>query len=132
MWYPCYAIQKQMAADVTAGRPFGTSLNGYSALDRGRCAYDAVNRNSDFWIQSTNFFKIRSASISYRLPERFTPRMKSATISLAGRNLWKSTKYNGLDPELRDAADAGTSLSRREYYQLPPYRQFILSLRTSF
>jgi hypothetical protein len=125
VWYPCYAIQQLMLANQ--------SLDGYSALERARCSYTAAQgRNSDFWIQPTNFFKIRSASISYRLPERFTPRLKSATISLAGRNLWKSTKYNGLDPELRDAADAGTSLSRREYYQLPPYRQFILSLRTSF
>jgi hypothetical protein len=58
--------------------------------------------------------------------------VKTATLILSGRNLWKSTKYNGLDPELRDATDAGNTLSRREYYQLPPYRQFILSLRTSF
>jgi len=108
------------------------SLDGYTAVERGQCSFATATRNSDFWIQSTRFFKIRSASVSYKLPERFTPRVKSATIVLAGRNLWKSTKYNGLDPELRDASDAGTTLSRREYYQLPPYKQFLLSIRTSF
>jgi TonB-linked SusC/RagA family outer membrane protein len=124
VWYPCYEIQAKMLANA--------SLDGYSAIERGRCAYDAARRNSDFWIQPTRFFKIRTASVSYRLPERLTPRLKGATLALSGRNLWKSTKYNGLDPELRDAADAGNTLSRREYYQLPPYRQFILSVRTSF
>ena len=124
VWYPCYDIQKLMLANQ--------SLSGYSALERGKCSYNAATRNSDYWIQPTRFFKLRSASLSYRLPDRFTPRLKSAMLTLAGRNLWKSTKYDGLDPELRDAADAGTTLSRREYYQLPPYRQFILSLRTSF
>jgi outer membrane receptor protein involved in Fe transport len=124
VWYPCYEIQQKMLANQ--------SLAGYTALERGRCAYDAARRNSDYWIQPTKFFKIRSASISYRVPERFTPHLRSATISLSGRNLWKSTKYNGLDPELRDASDAGTTLSRREYYQLPPAKQFILSLRTAF
>ena len=134
MWYPCYAIQKQMAADAAAVpvRPFGTSLGGFSALDRGRCAYDAVNRSSDFWIQSTNFFKIRTASLSYKLPAKYTYRAKSATLVVAGRNLYKSTKYNGLDPELRDASDAGGTLSRREYYVMPPAKQFLVSLRTTF
>jgi TonB-dependent starch-binding outer membrane protein SusC len=134
MWYPCYAIQKQMAADAAAvpARPFGTSLSGFSAVDRGRCAYDATNRNSDFWIQSTNFFKIRSASLSYKLPAKYTYAAKSATLVVAGRNLYKSTKYNGLDPELRDASDAGGTLSRREYYVMPPAKQFLVSLRATF
>jgi outer membrane receptor protein involved in Fe transport len=134
MWYPCYDIQKQMAADAAAvpARAFGTSLGGFSALERGRCAYDAVNRNSEFWIQSTNFFKIRSASLSYRLPPKYTYRAKAATLVLSGRNLYKSTKYNGLDPELRDANDAGATLSRREYYVMPPATQFLVSLRTTF
>jgi hypothetical protein len=124
VWYPCYGIQQLMLANA--------SLAGHTALERGRCAFAPATRNSDYWIQPTRFFKLRSASVSYKLPERLTPRVKTATLILSGRNLWKSTKYNGLDPELRDATDAGNTLSRREYYQLPPYRQFILSLRTSF
>jgi hypothetical protein len=133
MWYPCYEIQKKMVADVAAGRPLGTSLDGYSALERGQCAYSvATGRNSDYWIQSTNFFKIRSASLSYRLPPRFTYKANSAMLVFAGRNLWKSTKYNGLDPELRDASDAGASLSRREYYVMPVPKQFMFSVRATF
>jgi TonB-linked SusC/RagA family outer membrane protein len=124
VWYPCYGIQQLMLANA--------SLGGHTARERGQCAFAPATRNSDYWIQPTRFFKLRSASVSYKLPERLTPRVKSATLILSGRNLWKSTKYNGLDPELRDAADAGNTLSRREYYQLPPYQQFILSLRTSF
>jgi len=132
VWYPCYDIQRVMDYIAKNGANATVNLDGYSALTRGQCSYAAATRNSDYWIQSTRFFKIRSASLSYRLPERYTPRVKSATIVLAGRNLWKSTKYNGNDPELRDAADAGTTLSRREYYQLPPYKQFLLSVRATF
>jgi TonB-dependent starch-binding outer membrane protein SusC len=125
VWYPCYEVQKAVRA--------GAALNGVTALERARCYDPAVALpNSDYWIQKTNFFKLRSASISYRVPERFAFRMKSATLTLAGRNLWKSTKYDGLDPESRDAADAGNTLSRREYYQLPPSKQFLFSLRATF
>ena len=75
---------------------------------------------------------VRSRPDGERLPERFVPRTRNATLTLAGRNLWKSTKYNGLDPELRDASDAGSTLSRREYYQIPPARQFLASIRVTF
>jgi TonB-dependent SusC/RagA subfamily outer membrane receptor len=128
VWYPCYTVQQKMTAAATDP----SALNGVTALERARCNIDRGAVNSDYWIQSTNFFKLRSASISYRLPARFTPTVNSAMLVLAGRNLWKSTKYDGLDPEMRDAADAGNTLSRREYYQLPPSRQFIISLRATF
>ena len=36
------------------------------------------------------------------------------------------------DPELRDASDQGASLARREYYQLPPAKQFLASMRVLF
>ena len=112
VWYPCYSVQQKL----TAGGP---ALNDVTALERARCTIGGTAVNSDYWIQKTNFFKLRSASIA-------------ATLVLAGRNLWKSTKYVGLDPESRDAADAGNTLSRREYYQLPPSKQFLLSLRATF
>jgi hypothetical protein len=124
MWYPCYAIQQKMIA--------GASLDGYTAQERGKCAYSASTRSSDYWIQSTNFFKLRTASISWRVPQRLTRGVKSATITFAGRNLWKSTKYDGLDPEMVDASDASGGLGRREYYQLPPSKQFTLALRATF
>jgi hypothetical protein len=122
VWYPCYAAQQAMRAGTA-------DANGITALQRAKCAYTtgpgSGTPQSDYWVQSTNFFKIRSASLS------------SATLTLAGRNLWKSTNYDGLDPELRDAADAVTStgtisLARREYYQLPPSKQFLLSARLLF
>lgn len=129
VWYPCYETQKKIRAAVTDP----SALNGVTALERARCIDPALAvPQSDYWVQKTNFFKLRSASISYRVPTRFALRMKSATLTLAGRNLWKSTKYNGIDPESRDAADAGNTLSRREYYQLPPSKQFLLTLRGSF
>jgi outer membrane receptor protein involved in Fe transport len=132
VWYPCYDVQRKLTAAAQPGADANAILAGVTALQRGRCAVDRTKANSDYWIEKTNFFKIRSASLSYRLPERFLRGAKSAQLILAGRNLWKSTKYDGLDPELRDASDAGNTLSRREYYQLPPSKQYILSLRATF
>ena len=76
--------------------------------------------------------KLRSVSLSYEVPARFVRGARSATLVLSGRNLWKWTKYDGADPEANDASDAGTSLGRREYYQLPPYKSVLFSIRATF
>ena len=66
------------------------------------------------------------------LSSGFVRGAKTATLVLAGRNLWKWTKFDGADPESNDGSDAGTGLGRREYYQMPPYKSFSVSIRTSF
>jgi TonB-linked SusC/RagA family outer membrane protein len=129
VWYPCYGTQQKLRA-FAAGN--AAALDDVTALQRAKCAIDPTKINSDYWVQSTNFFKIRSASLSWHLPQNLVPRTTSATLVLSGRNLWKSTNYDGLDPELRDASDQGASLARREYYQLPPAKQFLVSMRVLF
>jgi TonB-dependent starch-binding outer membrane protein SusC len=129
VWYPCYDTQQKLRAFAAGDLQ---ALNDVTALQRAKCAIDRTRISSDFWVQATDFFKIRSASLAWRLPPRLVPRTSSATLVLAGRNLFKSTDYDGLDPELRDASDQGASLARREYYQLPPSKQFILSMRLLF
>ncbi len=129
VWYPCYDTQKKIRA-FNAGNP--AALNDVTALQRAKCAIDPTKFNSDFWVQSTNFFKIRSASLAWRIPQGLIPRTSSATLVFSGRNLFKSTNYDGLDPELRDASDQGAQLGRREYYVLPPSQQYLVSLRVLF
>ncbi|HEY7235688.1 MAG TPA: TonB-dependent receptor [Gemmatimonadaceae bacterium] len=123
VWQPCYAAQQSLKAG---------DASSITARDQGRCAIDRTIANSDFWISKTNFVKLRSASIAYDLPQRFTRGMHGATVILAGQNLWKSTKFDGADPEANDAQDAGTGLGRREYYQIPPFKTVMLSIRTTF
>ncbi len=139
VWQPCYAVQAKLIAYNGADAKKGTAddvlnaLDGVNASDRGRCAIDATVRNADFWVAKTDFFKLRSVSLSYKMPERYLYGLaKGATITLSGRNLWKSTKYDGADPEANDASDAGSGLGRREYYQLPPFKTFLANVRLTF
>jgi hypothetical protein len=50
-------------------------------------------------------------------------------LSVGGRNLFTSTKYVGLDPEV---TVGGETFARHEYYQTPVPRTFILTLRSNF
>jgi hypothetical protein len=63
---------------------------------------------------------------------------KQGTLTIAGRNLFTLTDYTGTDPESNDVEDAlGTgsdagAFGRRDYYQIPPGRTLIVSLRLTF
>jgi TonB-dependent starch-binding outer membrane protein SusC len=145
VWRPCYAVQQKLrlaylGPDGRAGtgdEAGPSAIADVSARDRGRCALANAGPapNSDYWISETDFFKLRSVSASYNLPQRLT-RGRPTTITLAGRNLFKSTDYDGLDPESSDAADQFQNgryvLGRREYYQLPPFRTVMLTVRSTF
>jgi len=139
VWQPCFATQAAIRASYGPDGKAGTAdddasqLAGFTAMQRARCAISSAIQNSDFWFSKTDFVKLRSVSLSYRLPEKFSfARGGSTTLVLAGRNLFTWTKYDGVDPESSDASDAGNGLGRREYYQLPPYRTFLATVRLTF
>jgi TonB-dependent starch-binding outer membrane protein SusC len=142
-WRPCYEVQQKMRVaygpDLTRGTTDdgpASALDGVTARDRARCSTDRTIQNSNFWITNTDFFKLRSVSVTLNVPQRLVAFGKSASITVAGRNLYKWTKYDGLDPESRDATDqavgGGYQLGRREYYQLPPYKSILFTLRSTF
>jgi TonB-dependent SusC/RagA subfamily outer membrane receptor len=143
IWQPCYTTQQKLRQAYGPDNTPGTADDGPAsaiadvrAIDRARCSIDRTVQNSNFWISKTDFFKLRSVSLTYNLPQRLVVVGKSATITVAGRNLYKWTKFDGLDPESRDASDqavgGGYQLGRREYYQLPPYRSVLFTARSTF
>lgn len=126
-WFPCYEVQAKY-------RQLGTNPSAYddvTALQRARCALNGgrVAPSYDSWIESTDFFKLRTVSITYELPAGWIPSTRTASIQVAGRNLWTVTDYTGSDPELDDYR---TSLARRDYYVLPTFRTFLASVRVTF
>jgi TonB-dependent SusC/RagA subfamily outer membrane receptor len=138
VWYPCYRQQQALKAGIGAdGKQYTADDNasayaGISARDGVRCAVDRLIANSDMWIAKTDFLKLRNVSLAWNVPPRFVRGARTATLVVAGRNLWKWTKFDGADPEANDGSDAGTGLGRREYYQMPPYKSMSVSIRTSF
>ena len=127
VWRDCIPVQRKL---VAAAQGNAAALNDVTARDRGRCAIDALKRNSNFWIEPTDFFKLRYVSATYTMPTNWIPGARAASFTVSGRNLFTSTDYSGLDPESADLAD--NTFSRREYYQLPALRSFLASIRLSF
>jgi hypothetical protein len=146
VWYNCYEIQKVQAQVRATGNQ--SLLDPYTARERGRCATNIMGsmaranptgHDSNYWIDKADFWKLRSVAVSFQLPNAWIDRYANrATFTLAGRNLFKWTDFEGTDPEVEDYSDrAGTgtgagSYGRREYYNLPPARSFLATLRVTF
>jgi hypothetical protein len=108
-----------------------TSLQNFTALERARCTINTrIARDYAFWVEKSDFFKLRSVSVTYTLPDRLIPGSHNATLAFAGRNLWTTTKYTGDDPEVSDQRD--DTFARRDYYVFPTSRSFTTTLRLSF
>lgn len=127
IWQPCFAAQAALSAAAVGN---AAALANVNALDRARCALGATDRDYSYFVESADFFKLRSISASYDLPKQFAPGARKTTVQLTGRNLFASTKYTGSDPEVADQRTS--TFSRRDYYVFPPYRTFLFSVRTSF
>lgn len=127
IWQPCFAAQRALRA-AAAGD--ASALNSVTAFDRMRCAINAADRDYSYWVESADFFKLRNLSLSYDVPKRYIKGARSMTVTFAGRNLFRSTKYTGTDPEVADQRTS--TFSRRDYYNFPPYRTFLFSVRTNF
>ncbi len=130
-WFPCLGYQEAYLN--------GGDVSGYTARDRARCAPNGTDLyDISWWIEKADFTKLRSVSLTYNLPGRIVPWAKAASISVAGRNLLTWTDYTGTDPEVSSSGDQFNNVGnagrfgRRDYYDIPPGRTFLFTLRTTF
>jgi TonB-linked SusC/RagA family outer membrane protein len=139
-WHPCFESQLKM---IDAYRGNAAALNDVNALTRARCAINStINSgygfNSDHWIDSADFWRLRSVTLSYDLPETLLNWGRSATLTVSARNLLTITDYTGTDPEVQDFADQvgnvdnGGEFGRRDYYNIPSPRTYMVSVRISW
>lgn len=120
VWPPCYDIQAKVDAGQTAD---------LTAFERAKC--DPAYVRYGMWTEPADFFKLRSVSLGYRIPENWLPsQMGGVTLRLQGRNLLTITDYSDTDPEVSE--DGVASIYRQNYYHLPPFRTLLVSLKVDF
>ncbi|MQA92671.1 MAG: SusC/RagA family TonB-linked outer membrane protein [Gemmatimonas sp.] len=126
---PCFEIQRKFEARE-AGDP--SALDGVSAIWRARCgnAFNGEYARYDMWTGSSDFFRLRTVSLNYQLPAGVIPGTTSANLSLAGRNLYTSTDWFGVDPEENNSN--ASSLERRGWSSWPTPHSFLVTLRVGF
>jgi TonB-linked SusC/RagA family outer membrane protein len=110
-------------------------INAYPERFDPRAVVAAQNggwNEFDWWIQRSDFARLREISLEYTLPDTWLSRLGAAagTISLGGRNLGVWTDYPGLDPETMDITNSVTEPNDQSI--LPPLRQFMFTVHLSY
>jgi outer membrane receptor protein involved in Fe transport len=123
-WPECIPVQEKLDAgdvsDLTAWQQVACNPNITTAAD---------------WTFPADFFRLRRASLTYRLPDRWLPAVERASITVAARNPFLITDYPGLDPEAISggSSDMGEGDAHRiERYELPPTTSLSLGIRLEF
>lgn len=143
-WHTCVETQEKLWAFTANGD--ASSIADLTAVERARCAYngqsavpgETVGYDVGYWTEKGDFLKLRHISATLDIPQRFVTFASGTTLTLSARNLFTITDYAGADPEVMDGADqsgnqpGGGEFGRRDYYQIPPARTFLMSLRFTF
>jgi TonB-linked SusC/RagA family outer membrane protein len=89
--------------------------------------------NAGAYIVDGSYFKLREVNVTWDIPKRFTSSwrgVQSARLSLAGRNLFIVSPYNGYDPEVNNG---GNQVSRFvDLAPFPPNRSFFFTIDLGF
>jgi hypothetical protein len=84
------------------------------------------------YVQDGSYLKLREVNLSYNLPDRmvgslFGGRIRTARLSLTGRNLLRFTGYRGLDPEVSNFGNQAI-VRNIDVAPFPPSRSFFFSI----
>jgi hypothetical protein len=122
VWPECEPIYDEYHAN---------GITNLTAFELGTCIRGY--HQSGYWVSKGDFFKLRSVSLNFQIPERFlVGAIRSASFRLSGRNLFTITDSHWLDPETTEDGSMRGDFDRSEWYNLPPYRTFLASLQINF
>ncbi len=110
-----------------------TTGNTTSTVGSRRLA--AWPKQTAIYVEDGSFVKLRELTLSYNVPaqmmERFGKGVRSAQLSLSGRNLLTFTDYTGLDPEVSNFGNQPIARNI-DVAPFPPSRSFWFSLSLGF
>jgi TonB-dependent starch-binding outer membrane protein SusC len=118
---------------------YDAGQNSVDFLDEGGGADRIANfgqGQTQIYVQDGSYLKLREVNVSYNLSDRTTAAIfgrsiRTARISLTGRNLLRVTPYRGLDPEVSNFGNQAI-VRNIDVAPFPPSRSFFLSIDLGF
>jgi TonB-linked SusC/RagA family outer membrane protein len=121
----------QNSADYA--EPF-TRADG-TTTTKGAHRLEVWPKETSVFVEDASFVKLREVTLSYEVPSTMLQRLwgagRSARLSLSGRNLWTSTNYSGLDPEVSNFGNQNIARNI-DVAPFPPSRSFWFGVEIGF
>jgi TonB-dependent starch-binding outer membrane protein SusC len=101
------------------------------SLNAAICARNSTLAQGEFAVPA-DFWRLREVTLTYRVPQAVPQRIgvSGATLTLAGRNLWRWAATPGLEPESN--LDSQSTLQRHSFFPTPIPRQFVAGISLDF
>ena len=89
--------------------------------------------HTSVYVQDGSYLKLREVTLAYNLPPDLSQHfgMRTARLSVSGRNLLRFTPYKGLDPEVSNFANQAI-VRNIDVAPFPPSRSFFFSIDVGF
>ena len=96
---------------------------------------EAWPKETGVYVEDASFLKLREVTLAYEVPNTLMSRLWSsahgARLSLSGRNLFTSTDYTGLDPEVSNFGNQNIARNI-DVAPFPPSRSYWFGVEISF
>ena len=121
-------------------RTSGTLLNAYSPTNTNtetpRVTTSDPNGNyrvSSALVEDGSYLRLKTLTFAYTVPGRYVRVAGAQGLRLyaVGENLWTTTRYSGLDPEVSTFDRSNTSFGT-DFFTYPQARRFTLGARLTF
>lgn len=91
-----------------------------------------ANSTRDGFMEKADYLKWRELSVTFNAPQSVARALAAerASLTFSGRNLWTTTKYSGIDPEVNGQGEA--NFAQRDFLSLPSLRSFNVRLNLAF
>lgn len=117
-----------------------TSVGQVTNIPRAVADNTNNSRNSTRFVENGSYLRVKSATLSYNLPQAWLNKIKIGQVKLyvTGENLFTITKYKGFDPEVNaftnvnDATQSKNTFIGIDYGTYPQTRNLIFGLNVSF
>jgi len=95
---------------------------------------------SSRFLEDASYVRLKNLQIGYTLPDKLSSRLriKNLRVYVTGQNLWTSTKFTGLDPEMHTSDNTraeqynGDVAAGIDWGTYPSSKSFILGLNLNF
>jgi hypothetical protein len=116
------------------------ALYGLKTVSLGNMTYDAIEKNAhmtqqsaaiDYFVYDGTFLKLQNLTLAYTLPmKKYSKHIDNFKFYFTGNNLFRITKYPGLNPEVDITGWNGGIESAGSIY--PQTRTFTFGVKLTF
>ncbi len=88
------------------------------------------DRDSDFYVEDGSYVRLKTLTVGYNVPTRFLRQIggRSLRVYALGENLFTSTRYSGLDPEVSTFDRSNTAFGT-DFFTYPQTRRFVVGVQ---